>query len=65
MSMLRTYLLKSGDARTKLKTGEWKNDVKLGLKMFLRGKLKVIPSRSEGVKEVRKIFERAGEGKKI
>jgi heterodisulfide reductase subunit C len=64
LSMLRTYLLKSGDAREKLKTGEWKNDVKLGLKMFLRGKLKVLPSRCGSVKEVRKIFARAEKGKR-
>lgn len=65
LSMLRTYFFRSGDVREKLKTGEWKNDVKLGLKMFLRGKLKVIPSRCEGIKEVRKIFERAKEDKRI
>lgn len=64
MSMLRSYLLKSGDAGEKLRTGEWKNDVKLGLKMFLRGKLKVLPARSEGVKEVRKIFEAAEKRKR-
>jgi len=59
MSMLRSYLLKSGDAREKLKTGEWKNEVKLGLKMFLRGKLKIFPSRCESIKEVREIFKRS------
>jgi heterodisulfide reductase subunit C len=64
LNMIRTYALKSGDLREKLKTGEWKNDVKLGLKMFLRGKFKVISSRCEGVQEVRKIFAQAEKVKK-
>jgi heterodisulfide reductase subunit C len=59
LSMLRNFFLKSGDAIEKIKSGEWKNDVKLGLKMFLRGKLKIIPSRCKSVREVRRIFEEA------
>jgi len=59
LSMLQNYSLKSGDFTEKLKTGEWKNDVKLGIKMFLRGKLKIIPPKCAGVESVRKIFDRA------
>jgi heterodisulfide reductase subunit C len=61
--MLQDYSLKSGDLRKKLKTGEWKSDVKLGLKMLLRGKLKVLPPKCAGVKEVQSIFARAEEHK--
>ena len=64
LSMLQAYSRKSGDLKEKLKTGEWKNDVRLGSKMFLRGKLKIIPPRCAGVKEVRKIFEEARGHKK-
>jgi hypothetical protein len=64
LSMIRDYSLKSGDFIEKIKTGEWKTDVKLGLKMFLRGKLKLLPSRCKGVTEVREIFDRAKEHKK-
>jgi heterodisulfide reductase subunit C len=64
LSMIRNYSLKSGDLREKLKTGEWKNDAKLGIKMFLRGKLKITPPKCKGVKEVRKIFDQAREHKK-
>jgi hypothetical protein len=54
----------SGGLKDKFKSGEWKNDVKLGMKMFVRGKLKIIPLRCEGVKEVRKIFNQAEEHRK-
>jgi heterodisulfide reductase subunit C len=64
LTMIRNYTQKSGDFKDKIKSGEWKNDVKLGMKMFMRGKLKIIPSRCEGVKEVRKIFKQAEEHKK-
>ena len=64
LTMIRNYTQKSGDLKDKLKSGEWKNDVRLGMKMFLRGKLKIIPPKSGGVKEVRTIFEQAEEHKK-
>jgi len=64
LSMLRNYSLRSGDLREKLKTGQWKNDVKLGIKMFLRGKLRIIPSKCKTLKEVHKIFDQAEVHKK-
>jgi heterodisulfide reductase subunit C len=64
LTMIRDYTRKSGDLKDKIKSGEWKNDVKLGMKMFLRGKLKIMPPKSGGVKEVRTIFEQAKERKK-
>ena len=64
LTMIREYTQKSGDLREKFRTGEWKNDLKLGIKMFLRGKLKIMPPRCKGVKEVRGIFEQAKEHRK-
>lgn len=61
MGMLGHYYLKSGEANKKIRTGEWREEVRLGLKMFLRGKLKLFPSRCKGVKEIQRIFERAEE----
>jgi hypothetical protein len=62
--MIRNYTQKSGDLKEKLKSGAWKNDVKLGMKMFLRGKLKIMPPTCEGVKDVRTLFKQAAEHKK-
>ena len=64
LTMIQQYSQESGDLKEKIKTGTWKNDVKLGMKMFLRGKLKVMSPKCEGVKEVRKIFKQAAEHKK-
>ena len=64
LTMIQQYNQESGDLREKLKTGAWKNDVKLGMKMVFRGKLKLLPPKCEGVKEVRKLFEQAEEHKK-
>jgi heterodisulfide reductase subunit C len=63
LSMIRNYSLQSGDFKEKLKTGTWRNDIKLGIKMFLRGKLKLKPSVCKGVNEVRKIFDQSKESK--
>src|SRR5210317_2181800 len=65
LTMIRNYSLKSGDFRDKLKTGGWKNDVRLGIKMFLKGKLKLMSPRCRGVKDVKKIFDDAKEHKKV
>lgn len=65
LTMIRKYIQKSGDLKDKLKTGEWKNDLRLGIKMFLRGKLKITSSKSKGVKEVRRLFEKAKEHRKV
>ena len=62
--MIRNYSLRRGDLKEKLKTGAWKNDVKLGLKMFMRGKLKLLGPACKGVKEVQNIFDQAKEHQK-
>lgn len=64
LTMIQQYNQESGDLTEKVKTGTWKNDVKLGLKMFFRGKLKILPPKCSGVKEVQKLFEQAEEHKK-
>ena len=43
-------------ARYKMKTGKWFDDFRLGWKMFLRGKLKLLPSRVRGQKELKGFF---------
>jgi heterodisulfide reductase subunit C2 len=64
LSMLQSYSLKSNDLREKWQSGEWKNDVKLGMKMFLRGKLKLMPHKIKDVGAIREIFDRAREYRK-
>ena len=43
----------------KLKTRDILGDIGLGLKMLLKGKLKPLPHRVKGLKEIRAIFEKA------
>jgi len=44
--------------RLKLKTRDFFGDIDLGVKMLLKGKLKLLPPRFSGSKEVRAIFQR-------
>jgi heterodisulfide reductase subunit C len=44
----------------KIKTGDYFQDARLGLEMFKRGKLRLLPQRIKKMAEVRKIFARAG-----
>jgi heterodisulfide reductase subunit C len=64
LTMIRQYNQESGDLMEKVKTGTWKDDVKLGMKMFFRGKLKLLPPKCVGVKEVQNLFEQAEVHKK-
>ena len=64
LTMIQQYNQESGDLMEKVKTGTWKDDVKLGMKMFFRGKLKILPPKCRGVKEVQKLFEQAEGHKK-
>lgn len=43
----------------KMKTREFFKDVILGMKMFLKGKLKIIPHKIKGMEEIKGIFERS------
>src|SRR3989338_3949295 len=51
----------------KLATGEYFKDLRLGYRMGLKGKFKILPERTSSAKEVKKIFEKALEieGKKL
>jgi len=42
----------------KMKSRNFFQDVPMGIKMFLKGKLALLPSRIKGIKEVRKLFKR-------
>jgi len=65
LSLLANFLRKSGGIGDNFKTGEWKNDVRLGMKMFLRGKLKLLPSSVKGKEELGKLFDQAKGHKKL
>lgn len=41
----------------KLATGDYFKDMKLGLKLFARGKIKLFAQKTAGIKEIRKLFE--------
>ena len=45
----------------KMKTKEFLKDMILGMRMFLKGKLKILPHKIKGVEEVKGIFERSQE----
>jgi heterodisulfide reductase subunit C len=45
----------------KLKTGEYTKDIDLGRKMFLKGKLKLLPEKPTTYRKVRKIFDKIRE----
>jgi hypothetical protein len=62
--MIQQYNQESGDLMEKVKAGTWKDDAKLGMKMFFRGKLKILPPKCRGVKDVQKLFEQAEGHKK-
>ncbi len=43
-------------ARYKQKTGKWMDDFKLGWRMFIKGKLRLFPSRVSGKRELKDAF---------
>lgn len=43
--------------RYKLKKHEWFSDVALGMKMFVKRKLELLPSKSKNMADIRKLFE--------
>ncbi|MFZ5632416.1 MAG: 4Fe-4S dicluster domain-containing protein, partial [Bacillota bacterium] len=49
-------------AKYKISTGQLFSDLDLGLKLFLKGKLPLVPKGIKGKNQVRKIFDRAEEG---
>jgi len=59
LGMIVIYTLKSGDASAKLKTGTLLGDAKLGWQMFRKGKLKLLPQKIKGTREIKKLFKKA------
>ena len=56
-TFLPNYLLRSGRIFRKWKDGTWKAELKLGWKMFFKGKLPFIPRKNKGEKEIRRILK--------
>jgi heterodisulfide reductase subunit C len=55
-ALLPAYLLKSGELKHKWQTGAYRSDIKLGLRMFSKGRFPLLPKTINGKKEVRKIL---------
>jgi heterodisulfide reductase subunit C len=54
LGLIKVYMVKSGDI---LKLKKMVKDIKLGVKMFSRGKMAIIPPRIKGKAEIKRIFE--------
>ena len=54
---MNEYMLKTGEGIRKLKDDSWKQDLKLGLGMFTKGRLPLFPKGIKNKKEVKKILE--------
>jgi heterodisulfide reductase subunit C len=54
LGLIMVYMVKSGDI---LKLKKMVKDIKLGVKMFSRGKMAIIPPRIKGKAEIKRIFE--------
>jgi heterodisulfide reductase subunit C len=61
-TLLPEYLLKSGDILNKWKSGIWRYDLKLGHRMFSKGRISLKPKSIKGTMEVRKILKRRKTG---
>lgn len=58
--LLSLYILRSGQALEKFKSGELKEELLLGWELFRRGRLKLkLPTRLKGVKEIGQLFKKA------
>jgi heterodisulfide reductase subunit C len=56
--LLALFMLRSGEGLTKLKTGELKEDLKLGLKMFKKGRLSIKPPQKvQALADLKNIFK--------
>jgi heterodisulfide reductase subunit C len=64
LGMIGTYVLKSGDMVSNMKSGALLEDAKVGWKLFKSGKLKVIPERIKGRKEVKRLFKKLKRGER-
>jgi heterodisulfide reductase subunit C len=64
LGMIGVYMLKSGDMVSNIKSGALMEDAKVGLKLFKGGKLKPLPERIKGRKEIKKMFKKAKRGER-
>lgn len=55
-TLVARYLLGSGELQRKWKDGTWIDEMKLGWKMFWKGRLPLVPKGIKGKKEVRQIL---------
>ena len=62
LGMIGIYTLKSGDMVSNIKSGSLLEDAKVGWKMFKNGKLKLIPKRIKGRKEIKNLFKKLKRG---
>jgi len=65
LGMIGIYTLKSGDVVSNIKSGSLLEDAKVGWKLFRNGKLKLIPERIKGKKEIRKLFKKLKRGERV
>ena len=66
LGMIGTYMLKSGDVVSNIKSGALLEDAKVGWKLFKGGKLKPLPERikGKGRKEIKKMFKKVKRGER-
>jgi heterodisulfide reductase subunit C len=64
LGMIGAYILKSGDMVSNLKNGALLEDAKVGWKLFKSGKLKPLPERIKGRKEIKKMFKKLKRGER-
>lgn len=62
LGMIGQYTLKSGDAKAKLISGSFIEEVKLGWQMFKKGKLKLFPQKIKRTGEIKKLFKKLKRG---
>jgi heterodisulfide reductase subunit C2 len=57
--LLGLFMLRSGEGFKKVKTGEFKEDIKLGLKMFKKGRLSLKPPQQvKMIDEIKNLFKK-------
>jgi heterodisulfide reductase subunit C len=62
LGMIGAYTLKSGDMVSNIKNGSLLDDAKVGWKLFKHRKLKLIPKRIKGRKEIKNLFKKLKRG---
>jgi heterodisulfide reductase subunit C len=65
LGMIGSYVLRSGDMVSNIKSGSLLEDAKVGWKLFKNGKLKLIPERIKGRKEIKKLFKKLKRGESV